>query len=112
MISAEHLHEGTADRFLLDAQGITLVVFHAPGCGVCRMAREQLPDYNLPVQRLAWIDAADNPGLAERWEVFHLPAMFVVRDGVFYGEVSARLEATDIGRQIALGLQSYPAELP
>lgn len=112
MIPSEQLNEGTADRFLLDAPGITLVVFYAPGCGNCRVARQRLPEFNLPVQRLAWIDAADNPGLAERYEVFHLPAMFVVRDGVFYGEVSARLEAADIGRQIALGLQSYPAELP
>lgn len=112
MIESVILNEGTADRFLLDAQGITLVVFHAPGCANCRAARQRLPEFNLPVRRLAWVDAADNAGLTQRYEVFHLPAMHVVRDGVYFGEISARLEAADIGRHVALALQSYPAELP
>lgn len=106
------LDDGTADRFLLDARGVSLLVFHSQSCGNCRLAREKLPDMNLPVDRICWIDAADNRGLVERYEVFHLPSLFVVRDGVFYGPANAKLESWDIGRQIALGLGSYPAELP
>jgi len=112
VLEQEWLDDGTADRFLLDAAGATLVVFVAPDCGNCRLARERLPGMNLPVRRLAWIDAADNRGLVERYEVFHLPSLYLVRDGVFYGAVNAKLEAADIGRQVALALQSYPAELP
>lgn len=106
------LDDGTADRFLLDAAGDTLVVFHSKGCGNCRQAREALPEMNLPVARLCWVDAEANRGLVTRYEVFHLPAMYLVRNGVFYGAIDARLASWDIGRQIALALQSYPAELP
>ena len=106
------LDDGTADRYLLDARGASLVVFHSRTCALCRTAREQLPGLALPVERLCWIDAGENGGLVERYGVFHLPALFLVRDGVFYGPVDARLEAWDLRRQIALALDNYPAELP
>jgi hypothetical protein len=106
------LNDGTADRYLLDAPGLSLVVFISRTCGDCRVAREKLPALDLPVQRLCWIDAGDSPGITQRYEVFHLPAIFVVRDGVFYGAVNASLELWDIRRQLALALDNYPAELP
>lgn len=106
------LDDGTADRYLLDAGGVSLLVFETPGCGNCRLARERLPELNLPIARICWVDAGENRGLVERYEVFHLPSMFVVRDGVYYGPVNATLEGWDIRRQIALCLGSYPAELP
>ncbi|VCU69665.1 hypothetical protein PIGHUM_01728 [Pigmentiphaga humi] len=106
------LDDGTADRFLLDARGTSLLVFTSDTCGNCRLARSHLPDMNLPAERLCWIDAGRNQGLVERYEVFHLPALFVVRDGVFYGAVNAELAGWDIRRQMALALDGYPAELP
>jgi len=106
------LDDGTADRYLLDAPGVSLLVFHSRTCGICRVAREQLPGLDLPIERLCWIDAGDNGGLVERYEVFHLPAMFVVRDGAYYGPVSAQLAQWDLQQQIALALDNHPAELP
>ena len=106
------LDDGIADRFLLDARGVSLLVFHSASCGNCRMAREKLPELSLPVERICWVDAGENRGLVERYEVFHLPSMFIVKDGVYYGAANATLEGWDIRRQIALGLSSYPAELP
>lgn len=106
------INDGNADRYLLDATGLSLVVFHSPTCALCRVAQEQLPLLNLPVDRICWVDASQNGGLVERYEVFHLPAMFVVRDAVFYGPVQATLAAWDISRQIALALHNIPAELP
>ncbi|MEI2418506.1 thioredoxin family protein [Orrella sp. JC864] len=106
------LDDSSADRYLLDARGLTLLVFHSRTCPNCRIARERLPQMNLPIDRLAWVDAGQNGGLVQRYEVFHLPAMYVVRDGVFYGPVQASLAHWDISRQIALALDGYPAELP
>jgi len=106
------LDDGTADRYLLDAPGASLVVFHSRTCGDCRLAREQLPRMNLPVERVCWVDAGDNGGLVERYEVFHLPSMYLTRDGVFYGPVQARLDEWDIRRQLALAQGNHPAELP
>jgi hypothetical protein len=106
------LNDGTADRFLLDAAGLSLVVFHSRTCANCRLAREQLPGMDLPVERVCWVDAGDNGGLVQRYEVFHLPAMFVVRDGAFYGPVQASLQEWDIRQQIGLALDGYPGILP
>lgn len=106
------LEDGTADRYLLDAPGVSLLVFHSRTCGVCRIAREQLPGFDLPIDRLCWIDAGDNGGLVERYEVFHLPSLFVVCDGAFYGPVDAQLAQWDLQQQIALALDNHPAELP
>ena len=58
------------------------------------------------------VDAGENGGLVERYEVFHLPAMFVTRDGAFFGPVQASLAEWDLRQQIGLALDSYPAELP
>jgi hypothetical protein len=106
------LNDGTADRFLLDAKGLSLLVFHSRTCGNCRLARERLPEMDLPVERLCWVDAGDNGGLVERYEIFHLPAMFVIRDAAFYGPVQAKLEDWDIRQQISLALDGYPGQLP
>jgi len=106
------LDDGTADRFLLDAPGVSLLVFHSKTCANCRVARERLPEFELPVDRLCWIDAGHNGGLVQRYEVFHLPALYVVRDGAFYGPVSAQLADWDLRQQIGLAFDSYPGELP
>ncbi|MGS1005962.1 thioredoxin family protein [Achromobacter xylosoxidans] len=106
------LNDSTADRYLLDAPGLSLLVFHSRTCGTCRVAREQLPQLELPVERVCWVDAGDNRGLVERYEVFHLPAMFVTRDGAYFGPVQSTLADWDLRQQIGLALDSYPAELP
>ena len=106
------LNDSTADRYLLDAPGLSLLAFHSRTCGNCRVAREQLPEMELPVERICWIDAGDNGGLVERYEVFHLPALFLTRDGAYYGPVNASLAEWDLRQQISLALDSYPAELP
>lgn len=106
------LNDSTADRYLLDAPGLSLVAFHSRTCSNCRMAQEQLPDMDLPIERICWIDAGTNGGLVERYEVFHLPALFVTRDGAYYGPVNASLAEWDLCQQISLALDSYPAELP
>lgn len=106
------LSDGDADRYLLDAKGLSLLVFHSRTCANCRTAREQLPAMSLQADRVCWIDAGTNGGLVERYEVFHLPAMYLVRDGVFYGAVEATLSDWDIRQKIRLQLDSYPAELP
>jgi len=106
------LDDGSADRYLLDAPGNSLLIFYSKTCANCRLARQTLPTLELPADRLCWIDAGASGGLVQRYEVFHLPSIFMVRDGVFYGAVNASLEPWDLRMQIRLALDSYPAELP
>jgi hypothetical protein len=101
-----------ADRRLLDLPGTSLLIFTSTGCASCRWARRELPLQPLPVARLAWIDAADNAGLVARYEVFHLPAMFVVRDGQFFGALHSRLRTDELIDALAAALRRPADELP
>ena len=107
-----HLTDFDADRRLLDLPGTSLLVFTSTGCASCRWARRELPLLRLPVARLAWIDAGDNAGLVARYEVFHLPALFIVRDGQFYGALHCRLRADELREALTVALCRPAEELP
>ncbi len=101
-----------ADRLLLDLPGTSLLIFTSIGCASCRWARRELGKLGLPVQRLAWIDAADNGGLVTRYEVFHLPALFVVHDGQFYGALQSPLHRAELTLALDTALSRPAEELP
>ena len=100
------------DQRLLAMSGVSLVIFTSVGCSSCRWARVQLPALGLAVDRLCWIDAGNNGGAVARYQVFHLPALFVVRDGEFFGAVQARLTRTELNAAVGLALSREPEELP
>ena len=101
-----------ADQRLLAMNGVSLVIFTSVGCASCRFAREQLPTLDLVVDRLCWIDAGNNGGVVERYQVFHLPALFVVRDGEFFGTLKSRLTDTELNRAVRQALSRTAEELP
>ena len=101
-----------ADRQLLDLPGASLVIFTSMGCASCRFLEQWLPKQSLPVQRLIWIDAGESQGLVSRYEVFHLPALFLVRDGHFFGEVRASLRGDSLVKALAVQWQQPAEELP
>jgi hypothetical protein len=47
-----------------------------------------------------------------RYQVFHLPALFVVRDGEFFGALHSRLTGTELNRAIHQALSRTAEELP
>ena len=101
-----------ADRRLLDLPGASLVIFTSQGCASCRYARQQLPGMGLPVQRLVWIDAQQSSGLVQRYEVFQLPALFVVCEGEFFGALHVRLSAAELRLALLQALARAPDDLP
>ena len=101
-----------ADQRLLAMSGVSLVIFTSVGCASCRFAREQLPRLDLAVDRLCWIDAGSNGGVVERYQVFHLPALFVVRDGEFFGVLQSRLTGTELNDAVGRALMRTAEELP
>ncbi len=101
-----------ADRRLLSLPGVSLLVFTSEGCSSCRWARMKLPEFGLPVDRLCWIDAGRSGGLVARYGVFHLPAMFLVRDGDFLGPVHAALRPESLIEALRAGLSRPAEELP
>ena len=101
-----------ADRRLLDLDGTSLLIFTSMGCASCRWARQTLPGMGLPVDRLCWIDAGHNAGLVTRYEVFHLPVLFVVRNGQFHGALRAPLNLNELITAIDRALRGPAEELP
>lgn len=112
IVPALELTDLDADHRLLSLPGVSLVVFTGEGCSSCRWARAQLPAFELPVDRLCWIDAGRNGGLVERYEVFHLPALFLVRDGEFLGPIHASLRPEPLIKALRDGLSRPAEELP
>jgi len=106
------LDDGTADAVLLAAAGRSLLIFTSVGCSTCRLARQVLPAAALPVDRLYWVDAERSGGLVQRYGVFHLPALFLVRDGEFFGAVQAPLREAALAAAILRAAEREPEELP
>ncbi|TBN47710.1 thioredoxin [Pseudomonas sp. BGI-2] len=100
------------DQRLLEMSGVSLVIFTSVGCTSCRFAREQLPRLDLAIERLCWIDAGGNGGVVERYQVFHLPALFLVRDGEFFGPVQSCLTSAGLNEAVRQALSRYAEELP
>lgn len=109
---ALELTDPDADRRLLELPGVSLLIFTAVGCSTCRWARQVLPAFGLPVDRLCWIDAGHSGGLVERYEVFHLPSLFLVRDGQFMGSVHAPLRPEPLIQALRAALARPAEELP
>ena len=112
IVVESELTDFDVDQRLLAMNGISLVIFTSVGCASCRFAREQLPTFDLAVDRLCWIDAGNNGGVVERYRVFHLPALFVVRDGEFFGALQSRLSPTALNEAVDQALNRQAEELP
>ncbi|QZP22967.1 thioredoxin [Pseudomonas sp. DR208] len=100
------------DQQLLGLPGISLVIFTSAGCSSCRWARQQLPGWPLPVDRLCWVDAGHNGGAVERYQIFHLPALYVVCEGQFLGQIQTRLTRDDVFDAVKQALTRSPEDLP
>ena len=46
------------------------------------------------------MDAGHNGGAVERYQIFHLPALFVVCEGQFLGQLQTRLTPTDLAEAV------------
>ena len=107
-----HLTDFDIDRQLLTLPGVSLLIFTSVGCSSCRWARQHLPELPLPVERLCWIDAEENGGAVQRYGVFHLPTLFVIRDGAFHGALRCALSTDALSSGLAQALAQASDDLP
>ena len=112
IVKEQALTDLDIDQQLLGLPGISLVLFTSVGCSGCRWAHQQLPGWQLPVYRLCWVDAGHNGGAVERYQVFHLPALFVVCEGQFFGQIQTRLTPSELTDAIHQALTRTPEDLP
>jgi len=99
---------------IAEVAGIALVAFTSTHCGSCRHLRRVLRD--LGPQRPGWqlfeVDAQHEAGLTREFEVFHLPTLFLFRDGVFHCELQAEARPSVIIAAAESALRQPPMEAP
>lgn len=112
IVPSLELTDFDAEKRLLQLRGTSLLIFTSIGCASCRWIRRKLPDMPLAVEQLCWVDAGVNGGLVERYEVFQLPSLFLIRDGQFFGALHCRLSAQWLNAAIQQALLLEYEELP
>jgi thioredoxin 1 len=86
---------------LARTHGASLVLFTSPGCGTCRRVESLLPAAaSDTLTALFKVDVQQATALARQFELFHLPALFLYRDGHFHAELNCAV--TPIALQQAI----------
>jgi len=110
----QQLDEYSYHQTLAAAQGIALVMFASQQCGSCRAWRGLLKDYRRHhggALTLFEVDVAQSQGLAREFDLFHLPALFVYRDGDFHGPLQCEADPQKLHAAVAAALAT-PAQDP
>ncbi len=108
------LVDGNFYDTLHTTQGVSLVVFTSMGCASCRAWKEVLKEYlSINADIVIYeVDAHESMALANEYEIFHLPALFLFKDGVFHSEVNCEANLEKIHQAITQSLHGPAQEEP
>ena len=95
-------------------RGVSLVFFTSQACSSCRLWRHLLSHYRQqdPDLTLYEVDAQRDMALTREFEVFHLPALFLYRDGDFHGNLQCEARIENLALAIQAALAAPAQELP
>ena len=87
-----------------------MVLFTSPHCGTCRAWKRLLPEA-LSGLADAWfeVDVSEATGVARYYGIFHLPTVYLYRDGRFHAELQCEARVDSI-RLVAHQLLLAPAQ--
>ncbi len=99
---------------LEEVAGVSLVFFTAPACGACKQLKRVLAEHSDRFSdiHLFEVDAQRELGVTREFGVFHLPAMFLFRDGVFHCELHAEARPDHLREAIHAALAAPAREAP
>lgn len=99
---------------LAETPGVSLVMFGSPDCGGCRHLKQVFETLALqdPNLHLYSVDAQCDTALVREFEVFHLPSMFLFRDGRYHCPLHSPAQVDALRRHIALALAEPAQEAP
>ena len=113
MAGWEVLDEFDFDTRLAASPGISLVMFGQPHCGACRGWYSRLPGWlGERSVRLWYADVAQAQALANRFELFQLPAFALYRDGVFHAMWQSAFAADAVRHSLQAALAAPPQDEP
>lgn len=92
-------------------RGVALVLFSAAACGSCRHWKTFLAQYAAAHDgvQVFEVDAGLEPALAQEYELFHLPALFMFVDGEYHAPLACEPRAPELEKMIN-HLRQLPAE--
>lgn len=99
---------------LAQTPGVALVMFTGAGCSSCRAWKRLLADPAPPHPELTLfeVDAGHAQALAREFSVFHLPALFLYRDGHYHGALHSEARPAALRAAIAAVLGAPAQEAP
>jgi thioredoxin-like negative regulator of GroEL len=104
------LAEGDFHACLAASPGMAVVLFSAPHCGACRAWKGLLPDaLSGLTHALFEVDVSEATGVARCFGIFHLPTVYLYRDGRFHAELQCEARQAAI-RQAVQSLLAAPAQ--
>jgi thioredoxin 1 len=99
---------------LAATRGAALVIFASSGCSSCRAWKQLLSAYHTQHPELALfeVDAGHAQALAREFNVLHLPALFLYRDGHFHGALHCEAQPDKLQAAITSALAAPAQEAP
>lgn len=103
------LAEGSYHARLAATSGVAVVLFSAPHCGACRAWKQLLPQSLADVAAFYEVDVSEATGVARYFGIFHLPTIYLYRDGRFHAELQCEARPDTIRKTVA-HLLAAPAQ--
>ena len=109
----QSLGEGDYHARLAHALGDAVVLFTHVHCSTCRAWKRLLPEaLSKTVQHFYEVDVALDTGVARYFDIFHLPTIYLYRDGQFHAELQTEASVEAIQRAISQLFNSAAQEEP
>jgi thioredoxin-like negative regulator of GroEL len=113
-MSAIKLTQFDFHHTLAETKGGSLVYFTAPGCGACRRLKQVLESHRgeFGAYHLFEVDAQQDMALTREFEVFHLPALFLFKEGYYHAPIHAEPLPHSLIAAVEAALASEAQEAP
>ena len=93
----ERLTEGDYHLRIAASPGMAVVLFTAPRCGACRAWKYLLPSALANHASVFYeVDVSASTGVARYFDIFHLPTIYLYRDGLFHAELQCEARPDSI----------------
>ena len=108
------LHDADFYHQLHTSHGPALVIFTSSGCASCRAWKVILREYlgKHPRLQVFEVDAHESMALANEYEVFHLPSLFLFQDGQYHCAIHCEANVEKLHSTIEQALQAPAEEEP
>lgn len=99
---------------LAETPGVSLVLFTGPACGACKRLKQILAEQSALFAdiHLFEVDAGRDMALTREFGVFHLPAMFLFRDGDYHCALHSEAQPQHLRVAIDAALARPAEEAP